>query len=44
MKLITFIGIALSFTVSAQPTLINVNEFELEYEVAGNGSANDFIL
>jgi pimeloyl-ACP methyl ester carboxylesterase len=37
LKLITFIGIALSFTVSAQPTLINVNEFELEYEVAGNG-------
>lgn len=37
MKLITVIGMALSFTVSAQAALINVNEFELEYEVAGSG-------
>ncbi|MEN3158689.1 alpha/beta hydrolase [Alkalimonas sp. NCh-2] len=37
MKLISLIDIALSFTVSAQPALINVHEFELEYEIAGNG-------
>lgn len=37
MRLFLLIGIALSFTVSAQPALISVNEFELEYEVAGNG-------
>ncbi|WP_113906308.1 alpha/beta fold hydrolase [Aliidiomarina celeris] len=37
MKFILFIGFALSFTVSAQATRININEFELEYEIAGNG-------
>lgn len=37
MKLIALIGLALSFAVSAQPALLNVNEFELEYEIAGDG-------
>jgi len=37
LKLIALIGLALSFAVSAQPALLNVNEFELEYEIAGDG-------
>jgi len=37
LRLVSLIGIALSFTVSAQSAKINVKEFELEYEVAGNG-------
>lgn len=37
MKFISFIGITLSFSIAAKPHLISVNEFQLEYEVAGNG-------
>lgn len=37
MKFISLIGIALSFSIAAQPNLISVNEFQLEYEVAGQG-------
>lgn len=41
MKLFAFVGFALScslaFSVSAQPAMVNVGEFELEYEIAGEG-------
>ena len=38
MKLLTFILVTLSFSLSAvQSQFINVNEFELEYEIAGSG-------
>ncbi|WNO61030.1 alpha/beta hydrolase [Rheinheimera sp. MMS21-TC3] len=37
MKLIALIIIALSFSVAAQPSMVSVNEFQLEYEVAGQG-------
>lgn len=37
MKLIALIGLALSFSVFAQPALLQVGEFELEYEIAGSG-------
>ncbi len=30
-------SIAFSFAVAAQPALVNVNEFELEYEAADSG-------
>ncbi|TCO69475.1 pimeloyl-ACP methyl ester carboxylesterase [Chromatocurvus halotolerans] len=37
MRFLSLIVIAFSFAVAAQPALINVNEFELAYEVAGSG-------
>lgn len=37
MKFILLIGIALSFSIAAQPNVISVNEFQIEYEVAGHG-------
>ncbi|WP_404343557.1 alpha/beta fold hydrolase [Pseudoalteromonas mariniglutinosa] len=37
MRLFLLIVIALSYTVSAQSAMLKVNEFELEYEVAGSG-------
>ena len=37
MKFILLIAITLSFSLSAQPNRINVNEFELEYEISGKG-------
>lgn len=37
MKLILAILVVLSFSVEAQPSLLGVNEFQLEYEVSGKG-------
>ena len=37
MKFILLIATTLSFSLSAQPNLLSVNKFELEYEVAGKG-------
>ncbi|MGI5308580.1 alpha/beta fold hydrolase [Rheinheimera sp. WS51] len=37
MKFSLLIAITLSFSLSAQPNLLSVNEFELEYEVSGQG-------
>lgn len=41
MKTYAFVGAALlfgiAFSVAAQPAMVNVNEFELEYEIAGSG-------
>lgn len=37
MKLIVLIGFVLSFAVSAQPAVLHVGEFELEYEITGDG-------
>ena len=38
MKFILFVCVALCFSLSAAPSqFIKVNEFELEYEIAGNG-------
>jgi len=37
LKFISIIGILLSFSIVAQPNLISVNEFQLEYEVTGKG-------
>lgn len=37
MKFIVIVSILLSFSLAAEPNLIRVNEFQLEYEVAGKG-------
>lgn len=37
MKFISLIGFTLSFSIAAQPKLIHVDEFDLEYEIAGSG-------
>lgn len=37
MKLLAVLGLVLSLSVSAQPAMVQVDEFELEYEIAGQG-------
>ena len=37
MRFISLISIAFSFSIAAQPNLVSVGEFQLEYEIAGKG-------
>lgn len=37
MKLIALVGLVFSFGLSAQPAMVKVDTFDLEYEIAGNG-------